>query len=60
MIVFLVVKLKSEADKKQSSLLKITLNFNDKVRPRSIADKEMKSNTYENGNIQLIMFLKVG
>ena len=60
MIAFLVVKLKSEADKKQSSLLKITLNFNDKVRPRSIADKEMKSNTYENGNIQLIMFLKVG
>ena len=60
MIVFSVVKLKSEADKKQSSLLKITLNFNDKVRPRSIADKEMKSNTYENGNIQLIMFLKVG
>ena len=60
MIVFLVVKSKSEADKKQSNLLKITLNFNDKVRPRSIADKEMKSSTYENGNIQLIMFLKVG
>ena len=60
MIVFLVVKLKSEADKKQSNLLKITLNFNDKVRTRSIADKEMKSNTYENGNIQLMMFLKAG
>ena len=60
MIAFLVVKLKSEADKKQSSLLKTTLNFNDKVRPRSIADKEMKSNTYENGNIQLMMFLKAG
>ena len=32
----------SEADKQQSNLLKAILQFNDKVRPRSKADKDKK------------------
>ena len=32
----------SEADKQQSDLLKAILQFNDKVRPRSKADKDKK------------------
>ena len=40
----------SEADKKQSNLLEVILNFNNKVRQGSKADKEKKSNTYESAN----------
>ena len=32
----------SEADKKQTNLLDIILNFNNKVRPKPKADKEKK------------------
>ena len=32
----------SEADKKQSNLIKAILQFNDKVRPRPKADKDKK------------------
>ena len=40
----------SGADKKQSNLLEVILNFNNKVRQGSKADKEKKSNTYESAN----------
>ena len=40
----------SEADKKQSNLLEVILNFNNKVRQGSKADKEKKSNAYESAN----------
>ena len=33
----------SEADNKQSNLLDVILNFNNKVRPRSKADEEKKT-----------------
>ena len=36
-----------ETDKKKSNLLNITSNFNDKVSPRSKADKERKSNIHD-------------
>ena len=39
----------SEADKKQSNLLNITLNLNNKVRPRSKA-KEEKINSFKSSN----------
>ena len=32
----------SEADKKQNNIMKAILQFNDKVRPRSIANKDKK------------------
>ena len=41
----------SEADKKQSNLLDVILNSNNKVRPRSKADKEKKSSAYKSANI---------
>ena len=40
----------NEADKKQSNVLDVILNFNDKVRPRSKADKKKNINTYESAN----------
>ena len=36
-----------ETDKKKSNLLNIISNFNDKVSPRSKADKERKINIHE-------------
>ena len=51
MTVFLLVKTLSEADKKQGDLLDVNLDFNNKVRPRSKADKEAKSNTYKSANL---------
>ena len=41
----------SEANKKQSNLLDVISNFNNKVRPRSKVDKEKKSNSFESANV---------
>ena len=49
----------SETDKKQSNLLNVISNFNDKVRPRSKADKEKKT---KNNAILMkvsLLFMKV-
>ena len=40
----------SEADKRQSNLSDVILNFNNKVRSRSKADKDNKRYIYERAN----------
>ena len=40
----------SEADKKQNNLSEVILNFSNKVRSRSKADKDNKRYTYERAN----------
>ena len=49
----------NEADKKRDNLLDVILNFNNKVRPRSKADNEERSDTYESANAQITFIKKI-
>ena len=49
-IIFNVKIAISETDRKPSQLLEVISQINDKVRPRSKADKNKKTNTYKSTN----------